>query len=208
MKLSHRGNAKVTTITAELGDTAGDLIISLADPAGWPDGSDGPFWVSVEKGWAGEEKILCASRSGDIVQVWTSGPDNGRGGDDTTIRSHPINSPIEHVWTAEEAQAANDHHEATENVHGLPSSADIMTLSGDQTATGKKTLEGGIITDGEFTGGTVSGGVVSGTKVSAEGTQVEADFRFRNTYISDRLPTQQDGNDGDMWIYKGDGTPL
>jgi len=198
MRLSHKGNAKVTTITAALGDTGADLTIPIADPSGWPDGSGGPFYVSINKGLQNEEKILCSALSGNILQVWTSGPDSGRGADDTAIQTHAINSPIEHVWTAIEANQANAHAEETEGAHGYPPSTDIMTLSGDQEATGTKTFRGAILNDPVITDGAVN----EASYITLAAGQTLDSFRARNIYIGDGPPSKFAGNDGDLYIQK------
>ena len=173
MRLEHVGNAKITTTTAEIAVNA--LTILLTDATNWPTGNIGPFWVVVNKGLPTEEKILCSSRAGNTLQVWSDVSGNGRGGDDTVAQTHPLNSAVEHVWTAEEADAANAHIESGDGAHGYPPKLSIVVQSG--------TAE-------------------SMSKVTVAGDQAEAEFRVRNVLISDSIPTASDGNDGDLWIVK------
>lgn len=174
MRLEHKGGAVVTTTTAEV--DAGALTIPLTDASGWPEGVIGPFWVTLNKGKNIEEKVLCATRTGLVLSVWTDGSSNGRGRDNTTPRTHPINSTVEHTWTAEEADAANVHQQATDGAHGYPAIANVVVQGG--TALGM-------------------------SHVSVAGAQAEAEFRVRNVKISAVPPTPADGEDGDLWIVKG-----
>jgi hypothetical protein len=145
MRISHKGNAKSTTLTAELSPTG--LTFYIADATGWPDGGVGPFYVTVNKGTALEEKILCSGRAGLAVAVWTLLSDTGRAQDDTTAQTHPaVTSTVEHTWTAVEADAANAHIEATTAAHGFAGSfADIATKSGGEVLS-NKTIESPTIT--------------------------------------------------------------
>lgn len=135
MKYGHKGNAKKTTLSG--GITSADLTFSIADSTGWPDGTNGPFWAAIDKGMNTEEKILCSSRAGTVVQVWTNLGDNGRGMDDTVAQDHAINANVEHIWTATEAEDASTHIDTTNGAHGYPAIADVVTLNGVQTLTNK-----------------------------------------------------------------------
>lgn len=140
MRLEHKGAAKASTLTAPLGGTLADMSFTGADLTNWPDGSVGPFYVTANKGTIYEEKILCASRSGNTVTVWTDGVNKGRAADGTVIQTHGVNSPIEHTWTAAEADAANAHIEETTTAHGvtfanLALEADLAAVAADLVLT-------------------------------------------------------------------------
>lgn len=108
MRREYVGGAQAARLTAVLGGTTGDLAISCNDLTNWPTGTGGtPFYVVINRGTASEEKILCASRSGNTLAVYDVGLVNGRGSDDTSITSHAVNSVIEHVFTATDADEAN-----------------------------------------------------------------------------------------------------
>lgn len=173
-KYGHKGNAKVTTLAAGVSPT--DLTITGADLTGWPDGTTGPFWASMDKGTLTEEKILCSGRSGNVLQVLTDVSGNGRGMDDTVAQAHGINATLEHVWTATEAEEASTHVNTTDGAHGYPPITSIVT----------------------------QGGVAQGmTEVTLTGAQAEAEFRVRATYIGTGAPSNSIGNDGDLYIQKG-----
>ena len=108
MRREYVGGAQAARLTAVLGGTTGDLAISCNDLTNWPTGTGGtPFYVVINRGTSSEEKILCASRSGNTLAVYDVGLVNGRGSDDTSITSHATNSVIEHVFTATDADEAN-----------------------------------------------------------------------------------------------------
>lgn len=194
MRLEHAGAARLTRTTAELSDTG--LVIEGADLNGWPTGAIGPFWACMNKGQLTEEKILCSGRSGNTLSVYTSTGGNGRGGDGTTAQTHPINSTLEHIWTASEADAANSHIEQTTGAHGMPDPLTLVTLAGDQHITGIKTMDSPVLTTPAATGGTH----VDASKISVAGPQVEAEFRVRNVYIGTADPADSLGENGDLYI--------
>ena len=113
----------------------------------------GPFYVVVNRGLATEEKILCVSRTVNTLTVYDDGITIGRGADGTSIQAHTINSVIEHVFTATDADEANLHVNSSSGVHGVTGSVvgttDTQTLS-------SKTLTNPTINGATFTG-TING---------------------------------------------------
>lgn len=110
MRREYVGGAQAARLTAPLGGTDEDLTISCNNLTNWPTGTGGtPFYVVIDRGTASEEKILCASRSGNTLTVYEVGLVNGRGADDTSITAHSNNALIEHVFTATDADEANAH---------------------------------------------------------------------------------------------------
>ena len=152
MRRQYAGGAKPAYLTAALGGTTADLTITCDDLSNWPDGSVGPFYVVVDRGLAAEEKILCSSRSGNVLTVYSSGLVVGRGADDTTIINHSSNAEIEHIFTATDADEANEHVNATSGVHGV--SGSVVGTTDTQTLT-NKTLNGATLAGNiAFTGTT------------------------------------------------------
>src|SRR5690606_40563902 len=81
---SYAGGAVETTITSDINAT--DLSISIAASTGWPSGgANGPFFVVIDRGLAGEEKVEIQSRTGTTLTVASTGK---RGADDTSASSH------------------------------------------------------------------------------------------------------------------------
>ena len=108
MRREYVGGAQSARLTASLGGTTAALTISCNDLTNWPTGTGGtPFYVVIDRGTASEEKILCASRSGNTLTVFDDGVTNGRGADDTSVTAHSNNAVIEHVFTATDADEAN-----------------------------------------------------------------------------------------------------
>ena len=101
----YAGGAVETTIVS--GINATDLGITIASSTGWPTGgANGPFFVVVDKGLAGEEKIEIQSRTGTSLTVASTGK---RGVDGTTASTHAAGATIAHCLTAQDIQEANSH---------------------------------------------------------------------------------------------------
>ena len=110
MRRDYTGGAQPAQLTQPLGGSTADLTIYCDDLTGWPTGTGSkPFFVVIDRGKATEEKILCASRSSNTLIVYNNGIVNGRASDDTSITAHSTNAVIEHVFTATDADEANEH---------------------------------------------------------------------------------------------------
>lgn len=121
MRREYVGGAPKARLTVLLGASTTNLTITCDDLTNWPTGVSGnPFYVVIDRNTSSEEKILCASRAGNVITVYDDGVLNGRGSDDTSITSHSVNSIIEHVFTATDADEANAL------VNTLTTTGDIM----------------------------------------------------------------------------------
>lgn len=110
MRREYKGAAQTAYLTSALGSSTVDLTITCNDLTNWPTGISGrPFYVVIDRGKSNEEKILCASRTGNSISVYNVGLTNGRAADGTPISAHSINAVIEHVFTATDADEANAH---------------------------------------------------------------------------------------------------
>ena len=110
MRRSYKGAAQAAQLTTSLGGSTANLTIYCDDLTNWPTGAGSqPFFVVIDRGKATEEKILCASRASNIITVYDDGTTNGRAFDDTSITAHTASAIIEHVFTATDANEANDH---------------------------------------------------------------------------------------------------
>ena len=94
----YKGNAASTTISAGL--AAGATSATIAANTGWP--TTGPFYCVVDPGTSTEEKILVGSISGTSLSSIT------RGVDDTTDQNHASGCTIYPVFTAIDADEANE----------------------------------------------------------------------------------------------------
>jgi hypothetical protein len=108
------------------------LTIYCDDLSNWPTGISGrPFYVVIDRNTSAEEKILCVSRSGNVLTVYNDAF-NGRGADDTSITAHSNNSVIEHVFTATDADEANSHvNDSTTDVHPQYVLESTVNVKGD-----------------------------------------------------------------------------
>lgn len=100
----YAGNAPVRTLTSGIDNAT--LTIPISDGTGWPTGVTGPFFIVVDKGLTTEEKIKCASRTGNTLTA-ASG---GRGVDGTSAATHSSGASVEHVVTATDMDQANQHY--------------------------------------------------------------------------------------------------
>lgn len=116
-----------TAVETEL---AGDITnvstsFTVVDASGWPTGGGGnPFVVTVGKGTASEEKILCTSRTGTTVAVTT------RGYDGTTAAAHQTGNGVIHSISAALLDEANAHvNDDTRDDHSQYQKTSTLTES-------------------------------------------------------------------------------
>ena len=166
MRRSYAGGAKPAYLVSPLGGTTGDLTITCDDLTNWPTGSPGPFYVVIDRNLPTEEKILCVSRTSNVIAVYNSGGSTGRGADGTTLSSHSANAEIEHIFTATDADEANLHVNSSSAVHGLAGS--VVGTTDTQTLTNKT------LTDPTINGATLAGNIAfTGT---TEGLELTSPF--------------------------------
>lgn len=157
MRREYKGAAQAAVLTVALGGSTGDLTITCDDLTNWPTGTGGkPFYIVIDRGLAAEEKILCTSRSGNVLTVFDDGLTTGRGVDDTIATGHSNNAVVEHVFTATDADEANAHVNASSGVHGLTGA--VVGTTDTQTLTNKT------LTDPTINGATFSG-TINGIEV-------------------------------------------
>jgi hypothetical protein len=93
----YKGGATPTTITTALSDDA--AAISITASTGWP--TVGPFYVVIDPGLSTEEKIYVGAISGTDLSSMV------RGQDDTAASAHGSGAAIYPVFTATDADEAN-----------------------------------------------------------------------------------------------------
>ena len=108
------GAAASTTTTLAL--TTVDTSVSIAANTGWPSAAGVPFYVVISPGTSAEEKCL-ATISGTNLTLT-------RAQDDTTAQTHASGSVIYPVFTA------NDADEANELVSKLTTKGDLLVTTG------------------------------------------------------------------------------
>lgn len=94
---TYSGNAVATTLTGAF--NSGATTVSISNDTGWPNA--GPFYAVIGPGTATEEKVLIGSITGTALASIT------RGVDDTTAQDHASGAEIYPVFTAIDANEAN-----------------------------------------------------------------------------------------------------
>lgn len=105
----YKGNATSATISAGL--SAGATSATISSNTGWP--TSGPFYCVVDPGTSTEEKILVGSISGTSISSIT------RGVDDTSDQNHASGCTIYPVFTAIDADEANELTSTYANQGGI-----------------------------------------------------------------------------------------
>lgn len=157
---TYGGGAAATTLNG--GISAGATSIVAADASTWP--SSGAFSVVIDRGLAGEEKVLIASRSTNTLTAVT------RGYDGTTAAAHTTGAAIECCGTAIDFQEANDHHNTTGAVHAGASVTPAILIIPTATSPAQ-TTEGSAVWDSDDDVLTVGDGASRKTIVGTTATQ-------------------------------------
>jgi len=110
----YAGAAAATTTTNAL--TSGDTSVTLTSTTGFPSAAGVPFYVVIDPGTSAEEKCS-ATISGSTLTLT-------RAQDDTTAVSHASGATIYPVFTA------NDADEANEVVSKLTTKGDLLVTTG------------------------------------------------------------------------------
>jgi len=110
----YAGAAAATTTTNAL--TSGDTSVTLASTTGFPSTASVPFYVVIDPGTSAEEK--CSATISGATLTLT------RAQDDTTAVAHASGATIYPVFTA------NDADEANELVAKLTTKGDLLVTSG------------------------------------------------------------------------------
>lgn len=117
------------SVTDNLPSGAGvsDASFTLADGSTFPDGSVGPFIVTLDPGQAAEEKCLITSRSGSVLTV-ASG---GRGYNGTTAQVHGAGCVVYHTIDAQDLDEANQV--AHQTLGAIAAAGDLLVGSAANT---------------------------------------------------------------------------
>lgn len=121
------GVSIVDTIPTGLSNSASSF--TAADGTTFPDGSVGPFIVTVDQGLATEEKILIQSRSGAVFTIAA----NGRGYNGGSAQTHGTNATIFHTLDAQDLDEANQV--VVQTLGAITASGDLLVGTAANTLT-------------------------------------------------------------------------
>lgn len=174
----YKGNATPTTIAGGLSSGVTSCVIGSA--TGWP--TSGPFYAVVDPGLSSEEKILVGAISGTTISSIT------RGVDDTTDQSHSAGCTIYPVFTAVDADEANELTSTYANQGGIVyqgastfaqlaigTAAQVLKVNSGATAPEWGQVATAGITDLAVTTGKIAESAVTSAKI-ADGTIVAGDI--------------------------------
>lgn len=181
VRRQYRGAAASTTITINI--LAGDTSVSIASNTGWPSSAGVPFYVVIDPGTSAEEKCL-ATISGTSLTLT-------RAQDGTTAQTHTSGAVIYPVFTAVDADEAN------ELASKMTTKGDLLTTNGtDINRLGVGTNAHALIADSTATNGVKWGQVetagiadsaVTSAKI-ADGTIVAGDLA-NSAVTADKIAT-------------------
>ena len=117
---SYAGAAPACTLTNSI--TAGDTTALLTGTVtAWNSTATGPFFMVIDPGLVTEEKVLVGSRTGSSLSSMT------RGVDGTTAASHAAGATCYPVFTA------TDANEANEFTSTMTTRGDLLTMGSGPT---------------------------------------------------------------------------
>lgn len=122
-RIQHSGAAVPTTINGDI--TSGATSIVLLVATGWPDGATGPFYAVIDGGLSTEEKVLVTTRTSTTLNSVV------RGVDGTSAFAHTSGATIAHIFSATEADEANQL--VNETLGTITAKGDISQATGSGT---------------------------------------------------------------------------
>jgi microcystin-dependent protein len=126
MPYARRDFAGASTQTTIVGDVLPNgTTFTLADPTGWPDGTNGKFLCIVDIETATEEKFWATSRNGAQILVANA---TDRGADDTVAAAHTSGARIYHCHGAVDDDESN--YAVAETVGRIGQANDMIVGSG------------------------------------------------------------------------------
>lgn len=136
-----QGAAVVTELAADMAANA--TSFQIASAASWPAGGSRDFVVTIGRGTASEERILCASRAGLVITVATG----GRGYDGTAATAHTTGDAVEHGLAGATIQELIDHmHDDGRDDHSqYLTPAEYAALHNTTSAHGSSVVDHGLI---------------------------------------------------------------
>lgn len=131
-----RNYSNITNV-GSLSGAIGTGETTLPISGGWSNLPAFPFYIIVDRGNALEECMLATGGNATALDVT-------RGYDGSPASSHGTSATVEHAVLAEFFNKADQHVEASTNVHGLSGGAAVVGTSQTQTLT-NKTINASIV---------------------------------------------------------------
>lgn len=124
----YSSTAQAATLTADL--AAGATSMTVSGTTGFP--ASHPFTLVIDPGTGSEEIVDVTASSGATLTIT-------RGRDGTAAQDHTTGAQVRHMVTARDLREAQEHINATTNVHGTTGT--LVTADAAQTLT-NKTIDG------------------------------------------------------------------
>ena len=167
----YSSRAQQTTLASAITSTASSMTVVSGGGAKLMGGKtltgSETYTVVIDPDTSLEEILdVTVYSSGDTLTI-------SRGRDGSTAQAHSAGAVIRHMVIGRDLQEANDHSEASTNVHGITGSVvgttDSQTLSGKILTT--PTINGATITGTVTSSATITGGTVNPTTLQQGGVQ-------------------------------------
>ena len=165
----YSSTARKTTLVSGINSTDTSITVALA--SGFP--TSYPFTVILDKDTVDEELVECTNVSGTILTIT-------RGVDSTTAVAHSAGAQVEHGFSGRDFRESRQHEDATNNVHGLALTSNVVGETETQTLTNKT-----------LTSATLGGDLAAGAnKITGLGDPVSAQDAATKNY-TDTAATSQ-----------------
>jgi len=152
MALRYFKNGPAHALAAPLAN-ATDTSITLDSVSGWP--TQFPFTAIIDPDLVTEEVVDVTAIVGTIATIV-------RGADSTTAVAHSAGAVVYHGVSARDHREANEHVNATTNIHGRTGS--LLDTDTSQTISGSKNFTGGLQRGGQEVVDTGAAQTVAGLK--------------------------------------------
>jgi len=189
---AYTGGAVETTTTSSIA-ASGTTTFTVSAATGWPYGTD-PYHVVLSPGTASEEKVL-VTRTGSSDTTINIASDAKRGQDGTSAVSHDTGATIHPVFTAVDADEANEltsMYEAKGDIisHGTSTFSRLAVGTNDYVLQADSSAASGLAW-GQVNAAGIAADAVNGTKIADNSIDSEhyVDGSIDTAHIADTQVT-------------------